>query len=566
MVSHQSVVTHSPMSEPWQASALPLSSSHMGLGLLAGLFTLSLAFLWLRVLRLTRLVKRRDHQLVNLSSVDPLTGLVNRQRLERIGDELLAIARRSVAPDNSSLDDGSLSNSSPSNSSSGNSSSSNSSSSNSSPNRHSSRSQRVGGIAVLYLDLDRFKAFNDTLGYEIGDELLQRVVDRLRESLRAQDTLARIGGDEFAILLYADEHDEGPYDDCLFAEQLFQSLNRPFFIQGQRVKVSASVGIASATSTTTHLSQLLRQANIAMSQAKLARSTRKDCIAKSAYIQGSVAHSHYAVFHPLMQSEMLAQAKLRQALKRAIARKELRVHYQPIVDLQNAQTIGFEALVRWQHPTRGLLSPNDFLPLAEEMGLTVAIDRWVMQTACQQLSLWCEQSSFCSRTSLSVNLSAVHLSQPDLVAYIQELLSQYPIAPHQLNVEITESVMIADPEGAIATLRQLRLLGVRVSLDDFGTGYSSLGYLLQFPVDVLKIDRSFVRSLGTARGTTSQDDVIVRAILALAEGLDIHVVAEGIECDEQLSQLKQMRCSYGQGNLFSKPINAPSAHALLSQK
>ncbi|MEL6814116.1 MAG: GGDEF domain-containing protein, partial [Cyanobacteria bacterium J06598_3] len=277
------------MSEPWQANVLPLSSSNMGLGLLAGVFTLSVAFLWLRVCRLKRLVKRRDHQLVKLSSIDPLTGLPNRQRLEDIGDELLSVARGAAAYSRSF--DGSVSDS------------------------HGVHRKRARKMAVLYLDLDRFKVVNDTLGHKAGDELLQRVGNRLQESLRASDTLARIGGDEFAILLCSEAGNDGlevdglfdrdgspdanahnasahnasrsgvdSYRDCQFTEQLFQSLNRPFFIQGQRVTVSASVGIAPVVSAATQLSQLLRQANIAMSQAKLARSTRKNCAAKVAYI------------------------------------------------------------------------------------------------------------------------------------------------------------------------------------------------------------------------------------------------------------------------------------------
>lgn len=248
------------------------------------------------------------------------------------------------------------------------------------------------------------------------------------------------------------------------------------------------------------------------------------------------------------------------ALMHAIDRRELRVRYQPIVDLCSSQPVGFEALVRWQHPDRGLLLPGDFLPLAEEIGLAIAIDRWVMQAACQQLAAWQRQTK-AFKPALSINLTSTHLADPDLVNYIQLLLAHYQLAPSQLNLEVTESVMIMDPNRAIDTLRKIKALGISVSLDDFGTGYSSLCYLHQLPADVLKIDRSFVSGLGKV---PSQCDVIIKAILDLAAELNIRVIAEGIERDEQRQQLQLMNCSYGQGNLFSKPIEAACAQGLLA--
>ena len=280
-----------------------------------------------------------------------------------------------------------------------------------------------------------------------------------------------------------------------------------------------------------------------------------------------------------------------QALRLALHREEFRVYYQPIVELQTAEIVGFEALVRWQHPQQGLLRPADFLPLAEEMNLIAAIDRWMLKAVCQQLSIWQANPDFQRlniQPCLSINLSAAYLSQPGsdvtgldkfgLVDYVRSLLTHYSIAPQQINLEITESVMITDPEQAMATLRQIREMGLKVSLDDFGTGYSSLSYLHQFPVDVLKIDKTFVRYLGD-QGNDHHDhhhdhgaafpdrhQVIVQAILDLAKGLNLSVVAEGIEQPYQHSQLKQMNCHYGQGNLFGQAVDAASAQALLALK
>lgn len=279
-----------------------------------------------------------------------------------------------------------------------------------------------------------------------------------------------------------------------------------------------------------------------------------------------------------------------QALRLALHRGEFRVYYQPIVELQTAEIVGFEALVRWQHPQRGLLRPADFLPLAAEMNLIAAIDRWMLKAVCQQLSIWQADLDFQRlniQPRLSINLSAAYLSQPGsdvtgldngLVDYVRSLLTHDSIAPQQLNLEITESVMITDPEQTIETLRQLREMGLKVSLDDFGTGYSSLSYLHQFPVDVLKIDKTFVRYLGDQgngshahnrdHGAAFPDrhQVIVQAILDLAKGLNLSVVAEGIEQPYQHSQLKKMNCHYGQGNLFGQAVDAASAHALLALK
>ncbi|MEL7353472.1 MAG: EAL domain-containing protein [Cyanobacteria bacterium P01_A01_bin.116] len=563
---HGTIGSRSTLPEPWQAQPLPLGYPTLGLGLLTGVLGLSFTFLWLRIQRLTDLVHRRDHQIHTLSATDSLTGLINRKQLIVIGNDLL-------------------------------------------------KSNRTADIALLCINLNRFSAINDVFGHDTGDEVLWQVSCRLKSGFGESVTLARIGADEFALLLTLPRShaaNSGSAQLCRYAEHLFQILSRPFEINGQSLILSGRLGIAllafenqeaSAVTAPQSLTasksltasqsltapqyggavaaqtcersfiELLTQAVLAMSKAKAALDPgieRSSAAVYSHYIYSpkADAESRYALFHPSMQSDTISQVQFRQALKMAIHRKQLRVRYQPIVDLQSARTIGFEALVRWQHPTRGLLSPSAFLPAAEEMGLMVAIDRWVMQTACAQISSWSSPSS-ALRPSLSVNLSAAHLAESDLADYVQQLLCEHSMAPHQLNLEITESVMIGDTQRVIETLIQVKALGVSVSLDDFGTGYSSLCYLHQFPVDVLKIDRSFVRCLGAGKMPITQQEgpphgeVILKAILALAKGLDLRVIAEGIERDEQLLELRQLQCSYGQGNFFSQPLKGPSARKLL---
>ncbi len=536
--------------EPWQVGASMLGNPTIGLGLLAGMLSLLLAFLGVRLRQLNGCLKRRDRQIETLALTDPLTGLANRRQLAHIGSQLLA-------------------------------------------------QPTAGDITLLYLNIDRFKAVNDELGYGAGDELLCAIGERLTAHAQPTQTLARIGGDEFVLLLL----DTAVSDISQVAQRVLKSLSQPFYIQNQAVNISASVGIAQSAlatqpvseqvlTTSEHVinsqltraarppnplnfSELLTQADIAMSKAKM---TYRVGYVDSHIDKGWYAQSQYVVFHPVMQAEAIAQVELQRALMQALDRDELRVHYQPIVDLRNSQPVGFEALVRWQHPQYGLLFPGDFLPLAEEIGLAIAIDRWVMQKACQQLAVWRSHAS-CAQPSVSVNLTGTHLTAPGLVDYIQQLLLRYPIAPHQLNLEVTESVMIVDAEKAIDALQRIKALGLDVSLDDFGTGYSSLGYLHQLPADAIKIDRSFVSCLGDRTRQLAghivrravpqscllpnQHEVIIKAILDMAAELNIRVVAEGIERDDQLEQLQEMRCSYGQGNLFSKPIEAACAHALL---
>ncbi len=338
---------------------------------------------------------------------------------------------------------------------------------------------------------------------------------------------------------------------------------------------------------------LLRVRQLTDSVRQRDRQLKKNLAAASARTKPATSAARSAAFTQSQRAQcQQAQSQQaffnrQQALRLALHREEFRVYYQPIVELQTAEIVGFEALVRWQHPQQGLLQPADFLPLAAEMNLIAAIDRWMLKAVCQQLSIWQANLDFQRlniQPCLSINLSAAYLSQPGsdvtgldkfgLVDYVRSLLTHYSIAPQQLNLEITESVVITDPEQAMATLRQLREMGLKVSLDDFGTGYSSLSYLHQFPVDVLKIDKTFVRHLGHQRKGSNdhgeafpdRHQVIVQAILDLAKGLNLSVVAEGIEQPYQHCQLKQMNCHYGQGNLFGQAVDAASAQALLALK
>ena len=518
----------------WQLSPPSLNQTEAGIGLLIGSLGILLGVLWSRTKRLQNLLKQAEEQIDTLLIADPLTQLINRKQLYQIGQNQI-------------------------------------------------KAQPQTDIALIYLNLDQFKAINDELGHEVGDLLLQQIAKRLKGCVGASDTLARIGGDEFALLLVPSNQRRAEQ----IAQTVLAAIAQPIAVGRHTIQVQGSVGISLSQTALarvklakverhywTHrglFNQLLLQADIAMVQAKRSQ-------------------SRYAFFHPSMQRKLRLQVQRKKSLKQAIEQEELRIRYQPIVDLHSGKTVGFEALVRWQHPQYGLLSPHEFLPLAEEMDLVITIDRWMLRQACMQLRQWQHKNLF---PTVSVNLSASHLVQADLTCHIASLLQCYSIEPSQLNLEITESVMITNPQQVVKTLKQLREIGLRVSLDDFGTGYSSLGYLNQLPVDVLKIDRSFVRYLGQRKSsisevtmaseklskktpvegttvsasleaTTEQDEVIVRMILALAEGLNIRVIAEGIERGDQLDQLKEMHCRYGQGNFFSKPLDGLYAHELLT--
>src|SRR5215470_3235748 len=394
-------------------------------------------------------------------------------------------------------------------------------------------------FAVLFLDLDRFKNINDSLGHTHGDLLLVAFAERLERTLRPVDTLARFGGDEFAILItgMADATDA-----VRVAQRIQEELSEPFMLDKNSASATSSIGIALSSSGYDRPEDILRDADIAMYRAK------------------ENGKARYEVFDHGMHARAVSRLQLESDLRQAIENREFCVYYQPIVSLETGRLAGFEALVRWNHPRRGLVSPADFIPVAEETGLIVPIGQWVLNEACAHVRQWQLDSPSHRALSLSVNLSARQVAQPDLLDRIKEALATSKLNPHCLKLEITESVVMENAEAAALMFKQLRSLGVQLSIDDFGTGYSSLSYLHRFPLNYLKIDRSFVSRL-----TTDNDNAIVRTISTLARNLGMEVIAEGIETDEQYQQLKMLGCEYGQGYLFSRPVDSNSVYNLLAQ-
>jgi diguanylate cyclase (GGDEF)-like protein/PAS domain S-box-containing protein len=387
-------------------------------------------------------------------------------------------------------------------------------------------------FAVLFLDLDRFKVINDSMGHLVGDQLLVAVADRLTKACRTVDTVSRLGGDEFAILLEGLKTQE---EALQVAQRIQKSLSIPVYINGQEVFTNASIGIVFGATEHQQIEDLIQDADIAMYRAKA---------------QGK---GRYQVFDTTMRDQIVATSQLERDLRRAIEREQFTVYYQPIIALSTLKPIGFEALVRWQHPQRGLVFPGEFIPLAEEAGLSVMIDWWVTKAACHQLKQWQVQRSFTG--SISVNLSGTHLAQPVLVDRIQEILVETGLAAEYLTLEITETTLIENTEPAAATFAKLKALGMNLSLDDFGTGYSSLSYLQQFPVQNLKIDRSFISKIDTDPESLE----ITRAMILLGHILGMSIVAEGIETPSQLELLQTLRCDYGQGYYFAKPLPVTTA-------
>ncbi|MGB8509646.1 MAG: EAL domain-containing protein [Pyrinomonadaceae bacterium] len=393
---------------------------------------------------------------------------------------------------------------------------------------------------VLYLDLDRFKIINDSLGHTIGDQLLVGIADRLKKNLRPGDTVARLGGDEFVILI---EDIIEEQEAIHVAERIQKELATPFALSGREVFTTVSMGIAPSTTGYERAEDILRDADTAMYRAK------------------SLGKARYEIFDKAMHARAINLLQLETDMRRAIEREEFFIHYQPIVALQDFNLRGFEALVRWQHPERGFISPMDFIPVAEETGLIVPLGEYVLREACKQMRKWHRMFPSDPAMFMSVNLSSKQFSQSDLISTVDHVLKETGLNPHSLKLEITESVVMENIETATQMLRELRDLGVTLSIDDFGTGYSSLSYLHRFPIDTLKIDRSFV-----TRMTENNENVeIVRTIVVLAQNLGMDVVAEGVETNDQLALLRKLGCENGQGYFFSKPVSHEGAEKIISE-
>ncbi len=392
--------------------------------------------------------------------------------------------------------------------------------------------------AVLFLDLDRFKVVNDSLGHKAGDQLLVETAARLMRCLRNEDTVARLGGDEFVILL---EDIQDAREVTLVADRIQQDLSLPYVLDGQKAFVFVSMGIVLSTVTYEKTEDILRDADIAMYRAK------------------GKGLGGYEIFDQTMLEHVMTRLELETQLRKALENQELIVHYQPILDLETRHIVGFEALVRWQHPTQGLMLPTEFIPTAEETGLIVPLGYWVLEQACRQIRAWQVKFPADPPLTINVNWSTRQCIEPDLTQKIAKILQETGLDAHTLNLELTESLIIEDTESATTALSELRALGVQVQIDDFGTGYSSLGYLHTLPIDTIKIDRSFISRMGI-NGNGSE---IVRTILALAHDLGMKVVAEGVETDDQLSNLKTMACEYVQGFLFAEAVDSQKAGDML---
>ncbi|MGK2859614.1 MAG: putative bifunctional diguanylate cyclase/phosphodiesterase, partial [Thermoanaerobaculia bacterium] len=383
-------------------------------------------------------------------------------------------------------------------------------------------------LAVLFLDLDRFKNVNDSLGHTLGDELIREASLRLHRCVRSEDTVARFGGDEFLLLLRI----VGRVEDAgRVAQKILETISQPYRLGKREIITTASVGIAIYPTDGTDAETLVRNADAAMYRAKEA---------------GRDASRFYA---PAMNANALEELELESDLRRALERKQLALHYQPLIDLERGRIYGLEALIRWEHPKLGLLPPDRFIPVAESTGLIIPIGNWVIREACRQIKSW--HRLLGNELVVSVNLSPRQFEQADLPGQVRAAFEEAGLRPRFLELEITESHAMADVAKSIRILGELKSLGVRLAIDDFGTGYSSLSYLKQFPVDTLKLDRSFVREI-----TVPEDGAIARGIIAMAHSLNLRVLAEGVETLGQLEFLREHACDRLQGYLFSRPLPA----------
>jgi diguanylate cyclase (GGDEF)-like protein len=400
------------------------------------------------------------------------------------------------------------------------------------------RRHEGSGFAVLFLDVDRFKLVNDSLGHMAGDRLLVAIAQRLEESLRPVDTVARLGGDEFAVIL---DGVREPREATVVAERIQKALHLPFDAGSQEVYATVSTGISHFGAAYQKSEDLLRDADTAMYRAK------------------SLGRDRYATFDREMHERAVAALQLENDLRRALDSRAFTVHYQPIVALSDGRIAGFEALVRWQHPTRGLVLPGEFVQVAEETGVILAIDRWVAAEACRQLRAWQVQFRRTPPLTMSVNVSGAQFMQPDLPMQIDRILRENGLWGNSLKLEITESVIVDKARYTGPMLEHLRDLSIKLSVDDFGTGYSSLSYLRRFEIDTLKIDSSFVSKITH----DEESSEIVRAIITLAHNLGKEMVAEGVETAAQLAELQEMGCTFAQGYFFAKPLAAEDATKLL---
>jgi len=397
-------------------------------------------------------------------------------------------------------------------------------------------------FAVLFVDLDRFKIVNDSMGHWVGDQLLKEIAQRINNTVAEAGMVARFGGDEFAILL---DHIQGLTDLEKQIKAIQTSLAASYTLQGEAFNTSASIGIALGNLKNPcykNADEILRDADTAMYEAK------------------KCGRGKYVIFQPGMHTHVVNMLRLETDLRKAFERGEFRLYYQPIISVEKNHTVGLEALIRWQHPERGLLSPDKFIPLAEETGLIADIGLWVFETACQQLSYWQQQFPQHSRLGMNINVSPVQLRQPRLVREVQDILERTGVSGLNCRMEITESAMMHDPEGALHTLNELKNLEVQLYVDDFGTGYSSLSYLQKFPLDALKIDKGFIREIDSSNKSAQ----IAQAIIALGKAFDLRVVAEGVENESQMTILKASNCHHVQGYFFSRPIDSTATEQYLS--
>jgi diguanylate cyclase (GGDEF)-like protein/PAS domain S-box-containing protein len=391
-------------------------------------------------------------------------------------------------------------------------------------------------FAVIHLDLNRFQRVNETLGHAWGDELLSLAAQRLDACVRPGDVVARAEGDDFLVLL----HGAGEAAALRVAERMGRALGGAYHLDGQEVFCGADVGVALGTGSHAHPEQVLRDAEAAMARAR----------------QTGVVER----FHPDMHAQAMAALRLHAELRHALDREQLRVYYQPIVGMDDGRVRGFEALVRWQHPQRGLVPPAEFIPVAEETGLIVPIGEWVLEQAALQLRDWHARFPSPVPLAMGINLSVRQFARPGLAKHVQAVLEYSGIDAGALKLEVTESMVMTDADAAIAALHELKALGVQLQVDDFGTGYSSLSYLHRFPLDVLKIDRSFIVAMAEGQKHLA----IVRAIVALASALGLETTAEGVDDPAQADHLRQMACTYGQGYLWGRPMPAEDAERLIT--